>query len=47
MNAVGIGIAGAVAFGGAAFLIFAGKDGWGWLIFAGIIAVMAAEGASK
>ncbi|MBW2636965.1 MAG: hypothetical protein JRC86_05500 [Deltaproteobacteria bacterium] len=29
--------ASAVALGGAAFLAYHGKEGWGWLIFAGII----------
>lgn len=27
----------AAAFVGAAFLAYYGKDGWGWLIFAGIL----------
>lgn len=30
-------IAGAVAFAGAAFLAYHGKEGWGWLIFAGLL----------
>lgn len=38
MNAIGLGVAAAIAFGAAAFLMFHGKDGWGWLIFAGIMA---------
>lgn len=29
-------LASAVAFAGAAILAFYGKEGWGWLIFAGI-----------
>lgn len=32
------GIASAVAFGGATFLAYHGKEGWGWLIFAAILA---------
>ncbi len=31
-------IASAVAFAGAAFLMWKGVGGWGWLIFAGIVA---------
>ncbi len=30
-------IAAAAAFIGAAVLAYAGKEGWGWLIFAGIM----------
>lgn len=30
-------LASAVAFAGATFLAYHGKEGWGWLIFAGII----------
>jgi uncharacterized membrane protein HdeD (DUF308 family) len=30
-------IASAVAFAGAAFLAYYDKEGWGWLIFAGIL----------
>lgn len=33
------GIAAAAAFIGAAFLAYYDKDGWGWLVFAGILAV--------
>lgn len=29
----------AIAFGAAAFLAYHGKEGWGWLIFAGIMAI--------
>lgn len=47
VNAIGLGIAAAVAFGGATVLMFGGKDGWGWLVFAGIIACMCAETAAK
>jgi hypothetical protein len=30
--------AAAVAFAGAAFLAYHEKEGWGWLVFAGILA---------
>lgn len=39
MVELGKGIAAAVAFAGAAFLAYYGKEGWGWLVFAGILAV--------
>jgi hypothetical protein len=47
LGAIGVGIASAVAFGGATFLAYHGKDGWGWLIFAGIIAAGAASDFTK
>jgi hypothetical protein len=30
-------LAGAVAFAGAAILAYREKEGWGWLVFAGIL----------
>lgn len=38
MGALGLGIAASLAFGGAIFLAYHDLSGWGWLIFAGIIA---------
>lgn len=45
MNAFAIGVASAVAFVGATFLAYHGKEGWGWLIFAGVLAAGAASDA--
>jgi hypothetical protein len=42
MNAISVGIASALAFAGAILLAYHENDGWGWLIFAGIVAAMAA-----
>ncbi len=47
MNAIGLGLAAALAFGGATFLMYHDKEGWGWLIFAGIIAAGCASDFAK
>lgn len=46
MGAIFIGLASATAFAGATFLAYHGKEGWGWLIFAGILAAGAASDAT-
>ncbi len=37
INILGRCAAAAVAIGGATFLAYHGKDGWGWLVFVAII----------
>jgi hypothetical protein len=46
MGAIGLGLASAVAFGGATFLAFHDKVGWGWLIIAGIVSAICATGVA-
>lgn len=36
-----------ICFGGAAILAYYDKDGWGWLIFAGIVTSISKENSKK
>jgi hypothetical protein len=47
MGGIALGVASAVAFSGAAFLAYHEKGGRGWLIFAGILAAVAASDFAK
>lgn len=47
MTGFALGLAAAIAFGAAAYLMIIERDGWGWLIFAGVIACAFAADSVK